>query len=491
MRSLITVLLSFFCLFSGSLFAKNPVMEAGPENSSLLGNAVFTEQEKAFLSRKKKVLMCVDPAWMPMEQIRNGKHEGISADFIKIMEKTIGIPIQLVVTDSWPQSIEFAKSRKCDIYSLAMSTPERLQYMKFTEPYLRLPLVLATRKENSYVSDVTLVTDKPIGVVSGYAFGEILRKRYPEMQIINVDSLKDGLNQVESGFLYGMIDTLASIGYQVQRGYPELKIAGKFDEYWELGVGVRNDEPFLYSVFEKAVAQISAKDSQAILNRWISVKYEQGFDYSLFWKSLPFLVLIVAFIIYRQSLLKKHNRELLALSETDALTRIGSRRLVDQKLCEHIENYRRYGHSFSVILFDLDHFKQVNDTYGHLIGDRTLVELCRRIEKRIRKVDIFGRWGGEEFLIICPGINTDQACILAEKLRQIIAEEPFAEIGTQTASFGIAECNNPHITPQSLTSMADKALYQAKEDGRNRCKIWPTPPKEKTTESVIQFKPKQ
>lgn len=432
----------------------------------------LSPQERSFLAAKKSIMMCVDPDWMPMERINAGRHEGIASDFIVLLEQRIATPIKLVITQDWQQSVEFAKARRCDIFSLAMSTPDRLEYMNFTRPYLRLPLVLATRKEQSYVSDVTLITDRTMGVVEDYAFAELLRKKYPQMDIRDVPSLREGMTMVERGELYGMIGTLASVGYLVQLGYPELKIAGKFDQYWELGVGVRNDQPLLFSALDKAVESIDKKTAQEILNRWISVKYERGVDYSLLWKLLPFIALVLAFGIYRQHLLKSHNLKLRELTETDPLTHAASRRKLDELLFAYADNYRRHGHTFSIIMVDLDNFKLVNDKHGHLKGDNALVEFCQRVDSRLRKLDTLGRWGGEEFLIICPNTYYTQACRLAEELRQLVAESDFAATGQQTASFGVAEFSDKDLTPEALVSRADNALYQAKEEGRNTVRGW-------------------
>lgn len=466
---LLIPLLLLVCTSAG---ASTPEITVGSGPQSAPSETVLSVQEKAFLADKDSVRMCVDPDWMPMERIRDGRHEGIASDFIELVAQRLGIPIELVVTQNWQQSVDYAMNRRCDIYSLAMATPERLEYMSFTRPYLSLPLVLATRKEQSYVADVTLITDRPMGIVAGYAFAELLREKYPEMDIRDVPSLRDGMTMVERGELYGMIGTLASIGYLVQLGYPELKIAGKFEQYWELGIGVRNDQPLLFSAFDKAVESIDRKTAQEILNRWISVKYEKGVDYSFLWKLLPFIALLFAFGIYRQQLLKQHNRELRELTETDPLTRSASRRKIDQLLSDYAENYRRHQQTFSIIMVDLDHFKQVNDEYGHPKGDSALGELCERITDRLRALDTLGRWGGEEFLIICPNTDYGQALTLAEELRRIIADSEFRHVGTLTASFGVADYNDRSLTPEALVSRADKALYEAKRAGRDRVKGW-------------------
>lgn len=281
----------------------------------------FPQHEKNFLESKQVVKMCVDPDWMPMERIHNGSHEGIAADFLNIIERRLGIPVKLVVTNSWTESLDFAKARKCDIFSLAMATPERLEYMLFTKPYLRLPLVVATLKDKPFIDDVTTITDRKLGVVKGYAFGELLRKKYPGMQIEDTASLNDGLSKVERGELYGMIDTLASVGFAIQQRYPELKIAGKFDDNWELGIGVRNDEPLLNDIFERIIETITAAESQEIINRWISVKYEKGTDYTLLVRLAGIVLIFLIFIFYRQNLLKQHkqNLEKIVLERTSEL----------------------------------------------------------------------------------------------------------------------------------------------------------------------------
>ena len=155
------------------------------------------------------------------------------------------------------------------------------------------------------------------------------------------------------------------------------------------------------------------------------------------------------------------------LSVTDGLTKLLNRMKLDRELDREVERSSRYGHSFSVIMLDVDHFKKVNDTYGHQAGDQVLIGIGELLKNNIRKVDIPGRWGGEEFLIICPETNSSQAQVLAEKLRLAMAERDFPIVGRKTGSFGVAM----HIsgeTGAATVNRADDALYQAKKLGRNR-----------------------
>lgn len=280
-------------------------------NNLKFAHMKLTSQERDYLRDKKKITMCVDPVWMPYESLKNGRHVGIAADYFKIFQEKIGIPIEVVKTKTWSESIEFAKQRKCDIFSLAMETPERKKYMSFTTPYLRGPLVLATKLDAPFVVDFSSLGDKKIGIPKGYSSNEILRKKYPYLNIVDVDNVKDGLEKVSKGKIYGFIGTLASVGYMFQKEFTgELKIAGKFDEFWELGVGVRNDDKMLLDLFQRAVDSVSDNQKQAILNKWVAVKYEKGVDYTLALQIVIFTILLLAVAIYWNRRLSQINKEL-------------------------------------------------------------------------------------------------------------------------------------------------------------------------------------
>lgn len=429
---------------------------------------LFSVKEQAYLMQKKEILMCIDPDWMPLEMNEGGKHIGMAADYMKVMEKSIGIPISMVQTRTWLESLVFAKERKCDIFSLAMETPERKMYMNFTKPYMVIPLVLVAKLDKVFYSDIGAITDKPIGIAKGYAYGEILKVRYPEVRFVEVESEQDGLKKVQEGKLFGTIGTLATVAYQIQKEYfGSLKIVGKFDEKWELGVGTRNDEPLLQSIFEKAIDAIGKQESQAILNKWVSVNYEKEIDYTYLYKILAVLGLIVTVVLYRQYHLGKYNAKLEILSNTDKLTGVYNRLKLDDILEHEKKQFDRFARPLSIIMLDLDFFKKVNDNYGHKAGDETLKMICKIILEQKRESDIFGRWGGEEFLLVCPETDIEGARALAEKLRKTIETTEFPIISSITASFGVAQFEK-YDAIVKVFDRADHALYEAKASGRNK-----------------------
>jgi len=155
----------------------------------------------------------------------------------------------------------------------------------------------------------------------------------------------------------------------------------------------------------------------------------------------------------------------------DALTGLPNRQAVDERLQQEFARWRRFGNPCSLLVWDIDHFKQINDRFGHRAGDKALRIVGRTLREGIRKVDFVGRYGGEEFLMLLPGTDQDGALKLAEKLREAVKHCGFNSRGIPvpiTISCGIS-CIREEDTPHSLFERADQALYQAKRGGRDRC----------------------
>ena len=165
--------------------------------------------------------------------------------------------------------------------------------------------------------------------------------------------------------------------------------------------------------------------------------------------------------------LKRVEEELRALSVTDALTGIHNRRYFQERLTTEMARVERGGGELSVIMLDIDHFKRINDQYGHAAGDRVLQAVCERIGHRLRRTDVFCRLGGEEFMVLCPDIDGDHAHMLAEELWQGLRSAPIDVVGVVTASFGIASWR-PGEGADALLLRADSGVYAAKQGGRDR-----------------------
>ncbi|MCX7903682.1 MAG: diguanylate cyclase [Caloramator sp.] len=173
----------------------------------------------------------------------------------------------------------------------------------------------------------------------------------------------------------------------------------------------------------------------------------------------------------------------------DKLTSAYTRKILDDVLDENIENAEVNGGVFSIVMVDIDNFKKLNDKYGHLLGDKILRKLGEVVKSNIRKNDLFFRYGGEEFLILLPYTNKYDALNLAERIRKKIETNLFIDGKSVTASFGIASFPEDAEWKEELLEKADKALYVAKEKGKNRCEVWDEAfdQKERVTDKLSGF----
>ncbi len=261
---------------------------------------IMTATEREYLKNRGSIKMCADPDWMPFERItKDGIHEGMVAEYITILAQRIGKEIELVPTENWSQSLELGKTRKCDIFSAANETPDRKKYMDFPTSYLVFPNVIVTTNEVGFFNDIKDNLDKTYVAIKGYAIVERLRNKYPSIKILEVENIQSGFDSIRSGNGFGFIDVLPTVSYLIQKsGRFDLKIAGKIDLDSQLTVPVRNDDPILLGIMQKAINTLTDEDHKKIYTKWIPVRYEHEFDYSLLWKILIGIAVLFALVFY-------------------------------------------------------------------------------------------------------------------------------------------------------------------------------------------------
>jgi len=694
----------------------------------------LTETEKRYLKDKQQIKVCIDPLWMPFEMNDNGKHIGLTSEYMSLFSETLSIPVSLHSTSSWLDSIQALKSGQCDLLTSVAITEQRKSFLNFSQPYINSSLVVATGLHQPWINSLRDLTGARIGVVAGYASGDYIRHNYPEIELVDIASIRQGLERVAKGELFGVVGLLANIGYHIQKEFVgSLKIAGKLEGEWPVHLGVSKREPQLVTVLNKLINLISVEEHQSILNKWVSVSIshddpnrltpaeqrfltqnpvirfrtrsnrapfefesqgeaagiavdyikmiaqnlgftaefifddrpqpeafsameqgrvpydtllysvinperakrfvfgdaflsypvmvvtnknsayvgkpddlagrsvamEKGFvttkwikrdfplievietsntyqalklvdsglsdayignlaianyliakgemknikvsvptsynnieyrfiapkewpelasilskgfrmispkqhsaiqqswfslqtiekvNYTLVWTVLFVALVVISGFVYShkqlvrekqksdqlllelrlaQQSLEKKNSELKKLSITDRLTGLYNRVELEAVLQKEFNRAYRYGDVYSLMMLDVDKFKHINDSLGHQHGDQILKELSVVFLNNIRKVDTVGRWGGEEFLIICPRTDSQDAEKFAEILRGRIEKHMFSQSTPITVSIGVTSYQ-PHDTIAAMVSKADKALYKAKERGRNR-----------------------
>jgi diguanylate cyclase (GGDEF)-like protein len=167
---------------------------------------------------------------------------------------------------------------------------------------------------------------------------------------------------------------------------------------------------------------------------------------------------------------ERSDERLRVVAMKDRLTGCWNRIRIDEFANQEMALLKRHGHPVSIIMIDIDHFKKINDQYGHAVGDSVLVEFADIVHQQIRSTDLLGRWGGEEFVIILPAIDSREAVFIAERIRNAIEQYPFHEAPHVTASFGLSGCLETDTWHKWL-SRADRALYLAKANGRNQVQV--------------------
>lgn len=447
------------------------------------GEINLTPEEETFIAKNKTIRVGIDRNWYPFDFVnKQGLHDGMAADYLNLLSKRLGLTFEVERNADWSSVLDLMQDRKLDMLAMAANTPERSLYANFTRPYIRSPMVVVTNQTIDFLDGVNDLHGKKVAVVTDYASHEWLKTHHPELQLLNVDSTIDGLKKVALGEAFAFVDNLASVSFLIkQEGLVNLKISGQLPYSFDLAMGARNDEPVLRSILQKGLDSITPQEQDAIYEKWVRLEYDTRVDFS---KVLPafigisvILLLVVLYTLRLKTLhgrlqeaeekLLDKNAELEKLSITDKLTGAYNRYKLDISLQEYIAVSQRYDRALSIILFDLDYFKNINDQHGHQAGDEVLRVFSRLVKQAVRKSDVFGRWGGEEFLLICPETTRAQAMDLANKIRWLISGHQFKEGFYQNVSCGVTDLK-PDQTADQLISYCDKLLYEAKNTGRDR-----------------------
>jgi diguanylate cyclase (GGDEF)-like protein len=438
--------------------------------AALAASATITDEERAYLRDLGPVTVCVDPDWPPFERLNaRGQYEGVGADLFRLAAEVAGLRYRIVPTANWDESVAASKDGRCRMLAFLNQTPARDAWLLFTAPLFTDANVFITREEHFFIADPADLTGETIVFPTGTAMEERVRRDYPNLRVLNSASEREALDMVSERQADLTLRSLVVAAYTIKKeGLFNLKIAGKLPGYGNaLRIGVSRDLPRLRDILDKAVRSITALEREEIVNRHISINVETVADYGLIGRIAVGFALVVAVVVAWNLRLNKLYEELERRSQTDTLTQIANRTRIDALLRQEIERASRYARPFAVILFDIDHFKAVNDAHGHLAGDKVLVALARIVAEAVRSCDMVGRWGGEEFLVLCPETEAASAMVLAERLRLAVREHPFETPSRQTVSLGLA-VYTPGDTVDSLLARADAALYRAKEAGRDQ-----------------------
>lgn len=430
----------------------------------------LTDVERSYISERGPVKLVVDPDWYPYEELdENRMHRGIAAELIHLIETRTGLTFEIVPTKNWEESLEVAKAGEADVLSFLNETEERSKWLIFTKPYFTDPNVLITRENHDYISNLARLTKETLVLPKGTSIEERIRKDYPNLDVMIVASEADAIAAVEKKKADLTLRSLTMAAYVIKNdGYFNLKIAGEVPAYTnQLRMGITSNDLILQGILNKGIDSISQQEVQQAINQHISIKIVKGFDYKLFALIFGLFTLVLLTSLFWLGHIQKLNQQLKQTAMVDALSGLLNRHAFNQRVEEEVERSRRYKSPLSLIIIDLDHFKRINDTYGHIAGDEVIRKISATLKESVRKVDILARWGGEEFIIMLPGIDLDQANLVADKLIAAAASIKHFNKEVVTISIGVSSWD-PEDSIESWLRRTDTALYHAKEEGRNR-----------------------
>jgi signal transduction histidine kinase len=250
-----------------------------------------------FADELQKVKICVSPDGMPIEMIEDSNHVGMAADFISLIEKRSGLRLELLPTHSWSESLIFAKEHRCDVLSAAEKNDKLENYFLFTDSYMYFPIVIIAREDVPFVSSLESIKDKRIATIASAEYIELLKKRYPEMQIGEMSNTVEGLKAVLSGKVDYFLDITADLTYVTRKyGISGVNIVGFTGDDFHYRAAVRKDDKILFEKMQSAVQSISEEEKQVIFNKWLDTKIERAVDYTFIGKIL--FVVLLGFLIF-------------------------------------------------------------------------------------------------------------------------------------------------------------------------------------------------
>jgi polar amino acid transport system substrate-binding protein len=304
-------LFSLLCLWLLSLGTHS--FASLPGNESAIGQRTtiaLSDTERQWVMEHPVIRLGVDPAWPPFDFIdRQGVHRGMAADFLQLLVQRLGISVEMIPDIGWNQALERARDRSLDLVSLSHGTPERLEFMIYTDVVTSVPWSIVTQKDYKEIDGLNDLAGLEVALVKGYAIEELIRTDYPDIKIRSVASSLDGLRAVASGQVKAMVESLAVASYLIsENNLVNLRIAADSGlDVMELGFGVRSDWPQLVELLNRAIRSLSRDEVRAIYTRWAPLAApaaDDGTSTSLWWfvaAGLIVLVLLIPVLLQRLS----------------------------------------------------------------------------------------------------------------------------------------------------------------------------------------------
>lgn len=435
---------------------------------------LLTVGEAATQRTVHKLVVTNSSAWPPFSFLNeNAEPRGLLVDLWKEFGRRNQIDIEFRLVD-WEESLALVRNGDADVHAGLFESGKRQQYLDFSDK-VDLPLTFRLFVSNKMnVNSFEDLGTIAVGLTEKSFAQEFIATKYPSLHVFSYVNEREVVAAAVRGDIVAFVlDLPAAMYYLHKFGDPGDFHAVDILFTKELKVAVKEGNIELLFMISEGFDRIPKEDIDRITHKWIhSVETtpEWLFEYLVGGGVGLVVLFIIIHIIGLRQQVKQRTRELEKLSQTDMLTGLYNRLKTDDIMEQEAYRAKRYNVPLSLIVLDIDYFKRINDNFGHTTGDSVLVAFAGVLLDNVRRSDSVGRWGGEEFLIICPETNVESATALAEKLRLVIASHEFDTINNCTSSFGVTEVL-PEDDVNKAFERADMALYKSKADGRNRVTV--------------------
>lgn len=478
---------------------KNTFPELPLDKLMSLENKWLANRTGYFHQLDKKVLLNIDEQnwlltrpnikvgmvsnWSPMEFIdENNQLAGINSDIFNLLESRIGISFSYHIFDDWEGLINAAKKQEIDMLASVVPSTYKKQYLTFSEPYWHLPWAIVHPITGGTLT-LSELRNKKVAVISGGYLHKLLTDTYTDITLVTANDINHAYYLLQSGEVSAVAANLASASELLKResliqmGLSIINSLGDDAQY----IAVNKSLPYLASIVDKSLNSITKNEKKAIYDKWFAVEVTQGIETKLVVKIAMQIVIltlvIISIIIFWNRRLyievkqrKKLEQKMKYMATHDELTGLANRTLLTERITTAIHFHKRQKAKLAVLFIDLDGFKNVNDKYGHDVGDELLKKLTERLKSCVRDSDTIARFGGDEFVLLLTGLNKKtEASFVAEKVINVINQPVKLSVAMVNVgcSIGISSFPDDGDTDTELLKVADTMMYHVKDNGKN------------------------
>ena len=444
----------------------------------------LTETESSWLAAHPVLKIGILNDWAPMEFAdTDGNPAGVTVDMLALLQQRMPIQFDIQMYDDFAQMLLALEQKDIDLIANVAEREERKTFARFSDEFWSIQWAVVGASNAEAITSTAQLNGKTVAVYKDYQLARHLTDFYPAINVVKADSLRQGMELLQQGKVDFVVESVEAATEMLRQSgfmFMKIQILDDLPAYQSL-IAVRSDYEPLVVILNKGLRSIGKDDRQQLYQKWFSFQVTQGMNRAqinqLIWQIGGAVALLLAFVVFwnlslrREVLLRRQAEQKMRFMAThDDLTHLPNRSLIKERTDQALMQHARHNEMLALMFIDLDGFKQVNDQYGHDVGDELLVKLAEAIASTVRKSDTAARFGGDEFVVLLTGLlSKDDAALVAEKILHQLSQPIALSVGDVrvSASIGIAMYPFDGTDSARLLKVADSQMYRIKQQGKN------------------------